>query len=284
MASSTASDWCTTSTGPSAIRFRSLSVTTMATSRIRSRSGSSPDISISTQTRWLSFSTYAFLGGCCDTAQSRASPLVQKADCGIIAAAASSRPPAPVRAAIDSGEPLDYATPPNLFRSIAYPTPMASFSTLFMAAFILTFGLKIWLALPDASCLDLHRDTPPDAFAGRSFQSKSTARPPSYTLAKARLGLMHLADRSRTAAGSSPSAAACNWLQDTLSSALTDSPIAGRCTALLLGLLPDQRHGRDCRWALYRPVPASRPGSASTGRQPAGFVADLGQERPCWAW
>ena len=50
MASSTSSGWCTTYTGASAMVLRSASVTTIATSRMRSRSGTSPDISMSIQT------------------------------------------------------------------------------------------------------------------------------------------------------------------------------------------------------------------------------------------
>ncbi|CFN75716.1 Uncharacterised protein [Bordetella pertussis] len=55
MASSRLSGWCTTSTGPSATTVRSASVTTTATSMMRSFSGSSPVISISSQTRRFSF-------------------------------------------------------------------------------------------------------------------------------------------------------------------------------------------------------------------------------------
>ena len=51
IASSTASAWCTTSTGACATVRNWLSVTTSATSMMRSRSGSSPVISMSTQMR-----------------------------------------------------------------------------------------------------------------------------------------------------------------------------------------------------------------------------------------
>src|SRR5258707_5964109 len=51
MASRTASDWCTTKTGASETVFNCESVTTIAISMIRSLSGSSPVISMSSQTR-----------------------------------------------------------------------------------------------------------------------------------------------------------------------------------------------------------------------------------------
>ncbi|KAG1242027.1 hypothetical protein G6F65_023218 [Rhizopus arrhizus] len=55
MASSRLSGWWITSTGPSATTVRSGSVTTTATSMMRSFSGSRPVISMSSQTRRFSF-------------------------------------------------------------------------------------------------------------------------------------------------------------------------------------------------------------------------------------
>ena len=51
--SSTASPWCTTHTGASATVLSSPSVTTSATSMIRSVSGLRPVISMSIQMRWF---------------------------------------------------------------------------------------------------------------------------------------------------------------------------------------------------------------------------------------
>jgi STE24 endopeptidase len=110
---------------------------------------------------------------------------------------------------------------------------MASFSTLFMAAFILTFGLKIWLALRQMRHVYLHRDAPPPAFA-ESISIEEHGKAASYTLAKTRLGLMHLAIEGGllwwfTLGGG------LNWLNG-LASAMTASPLwAG--ALLLLGMM-----------------------------------------------
>ncbi len=63
IASSTASSWWITSTGPSARICSSESVTTTATSMMRSFSGDSPVISISSQTRLFSLLTDLTAGG-----------------------------------------------------------------------------------------------------------------------------------------------------------------------------------------------------------------------------
>jgi STE24 endopeptidase len=69
---------------------------------------------------------------------------------------------------------------------------MPSFTNLFLAFFILTFGLKLWLALRQLRHVYLHRETPPAAFAA-SVTGEEHRKAADYTLAKTRLSLLHLA-------------------------------------------------------------------------------------------
>jgi len=69
---------------------------------------------------------------------------------------------------------------------------MPSFTNLFLAAVILTFGLKLWLLLRQMRHVWSHRDTPPPAFAA-AIPLEEHRKAAAYTLAKARLGLLHLA-------------------------------------------------------------------------------------------
>ncbi|NWG87014.1 MAG: M48 family metallopeptidase [Hydrogenophilaceae bacterium] len=69
---------------------------------------------------------------------------------------------------------------------------MAPFTKLFLVAVILTFGLRIWLALRQMRHVWLHRAQPPEAFAaeiGVADHQKAAA----YTLAKMRTALVQLA-------------------------------------------------------------------------------------------
>lgn len=69
---------------------------------------------------------------------------------------------------------------------------MPSFTQIFLAAVILTFGLKLWLLLRQMRHVWTHRDTPPPAFAD-AMPLQDHQKAASYTLAKARLGLLSLA-------------------------------------------------------------------------------------------
>lgn len=68
---------------------------------------------------------------------------------------------------------------------------MPSFTNAFLAFFILTFGLKLWLALRQMRHVWLHRDNPPAAFAGQ-ISVESHRKAADYTLAKSRVGLLGL--------------------------------------------------------------------------------------------
>ncbi len=69
---------------------------------------------------------------------------------------------------------------------------MPSFTQIFLAFFILSFGLKLWLALRQMRHVFLHRERPPAAFADR-VTTEEHRRAADYTLAKTRLSLVHLA-------------------------------------------------------------------------------------------
>ena len=109
---------------------------------------------------------------------------------------------------------------------------MTSFTQLFLAALILSFGLKLWLLLRQMRHVWTHRDTPPASFAA-SIPLAEHHKAAAYTLAKARLGLLHLAVEvalllAFTLGGG------LQALHDALAAHIASPLLAG--TALLLGL------------------------------------------------
>jgi STE24 endopeptidase len=146
---------------------------------------------------------------------------------------------------------------------------MPSFQSIFLAALVLAFGLKLWLLLRQMRHVWLHRDVPPDAFLG-IIPLEEHRKAAAYTLAKARLGLVHLAVEAGlllffTLGGG------LQWLQDLLAARIDSPMLVG--TALLLGLflisaiaeLPLGAYGQfrvEARFGFNR-------------QTPAGFIADL---------
>ena len=146
---------------------------------------------------------------------------------------------------------------------------MPSFQSIFLAALVLAFGLKLWLLLRQMRHVWLHRDAPPDAFLG-IIPLEEHRKAAAYTLAKARLGLVHLAVEAGlllffTLGGG------LQWLQDLLAARIDSPMLVG--TSLLLGLflisaiaeLPLGAYGQfrvEARFGFNR-------------QTPAGFVADL---------
>lgn len=146
---------------------------------------------------------------------------------------------------------------------------MPSFQSIFLAALVLAFGLKLWLLLRQMRHVWLHRDAPPDAFLG-IIPLEEHRKAAAYTLAKARLGLVHLAVEAGlllffTLGGG------LQWLQDILAARIDSPMLVG--TSLLLGLflisaiaeLPLGAYGQfrvEARFGFNR-------------QTPAGFVADL---------
>ncbi|HEX8978907.1 MAG TPA: M48 family metallopeptidase [Parasulfuritortus sp.] len=110
---------------------------------------------------------------------------------------------------------------------------MPSFSSIFIAAFILTFGLKLWLALRQMRHVWQYRGSVPPAFAG-NISLEQHQKAADYTLAKGRLSLLNLVLEGGllllfTLGGG------LQWLQDR-AAGLTASPI-WQGTLLLLGLM-----------------------------------------------
>jgi STE24 endopeptidase len=109
---------------------------------------------------------------------------------------------------------------------------MPSFQSVFLAAFCIAFGLKLWLLLRQMRHVWQHRDTPPTAFAG-SIPLEEHQKAASYTLAKARVGLFNLALEGGllywfTLGGG------LQWLHDQLNNTIENPLLAG--VGLLLGL------------------------------------------------
>lgn len=146
---------------------------------------------------------------------------------------------------------------------------MPSFHSVFLAAFILSYGLKLWLALRQMRHVYVHRDTPPAAFAD-SIGPEQHRKAADYTLAKTRFSLPNLVLDGAlllffTLGGG------LQWLHDQ-SAALTASPL-WQGVVLLLGL-SFISSAAEIPLALYRQfVIEARFGF---NRQTvAGFFADL---------
>lgn len=146
---------------------------------------------------------------------------------------------------------------------------MPSFQSIFLAALILAFGLKLWLLLRQMRHVWQHRDAPPDAFLG-IMPLEEHRKAAAYTLAKARLGLFHLAVEAGLLLAFTLGGG-LQWLHDGLSAYLDSPLLVG--TALLLGLflisavveLPLGVYGQfrvEARFGFNR-------------QTPSGFVADL---------
>lgn len=149
---------------------------------------------------------------------------------------------------------------------------MANFTNIFLAAFIVTYGLRIWLALRQMRHVYLHRSAPPAAFA-EVISVEQHARAASYTLAKTRLGLLQLAVEAGllwwfTLGGG------LNWLHN-LAGSLTDSPL-WTGTLVLLGMMA-------LAGIVEMPISIFRQFGIETrfgfNRQtPVGFMLDLAKE------
>lgn len=68
---------------------------------------------------------------------------------------------------------------------------MPSFQNIFLAALIITYGLKLWLALRQMQHVHLNRNRAPDAFAA-SIPLDQHQKAAEYTLAKTRFSLPHM--------------------------------------------------------------------------------------------
>lgn len=109
---------------------------------------------------------------------------------------------------------------------------MPSFTNLFLAAVILIFGLKLWLLLRQMRHVWTHRDATPPAFA-EAIPLEEHRKAAAYTLAKTRLGLLHLAVEAGLLLAFTLGGG-IQALYEGLSGAIASPLLAG--TALLLGM------------------------------------------------
>ena len=109
---------------------------------------------------------------------------------------------------------------------------MPSFTNIFLAALIITFGLKLWLLLRQMRHVWSHRDAPPAAFA-QAIPLEEHHKAAAYTLAKARLGLLHLAVEAGLLLAFTLGGG-LQWLHDHLSALIASPLLAG--AALLLAM------------------------------------------------
>ncbi len=149
---------------------------------------------------------------------------------------------------------------------------MSSFQSVFLAAVILSAGLKLWLLLRQMRHVWTHRDAPPTAFLGIiPLEEHRTAA--AYTLAKARLGLAHLTVETAlllffTLGGG------LQWLHDGLAARLDSPLLAGAALLLGLGLISAVAELPLAALGQFR-VEARFGFNRQT---PAGFVADLAKQ------
>jgi len=108
---------------------------------------------------------------------------------------------------------------------------MPSFKSIFLAVLILACGLKLWLLLRQMRHVRRHRALPPAVFAAR-IPVEEHHKAADYTLAKARLGLVHLVVEAGLLLAFTLGGG-LQWLNDLLVPHL--SPLLAG-TALLLGL------------------------------------------------
>ncbi len=108
----------------------------------------------------------------------------------------------------------------------------SSFTQVFLACFVLTFGLRLWLLARQMRHVWLHRATVPAPFAG-AIPLAQHQRAADYTLAKARLAMVHLA-LELTLLWLFTLGGGLNWLHERTASLIASPLLQG--TVLLLAL------------------------------------------------
>src|SRR5471032_2843050 len=160
--SSVSSLWWMANTGPSASMFRCISVTTKATSMMRSVSGSRPVISMSSQTRFISLGRWG-AGGFAD-------PSAISVACDII---------------------LSWRSPSNPPFSHRHSMYSLAFSILFVSFLVLTLIVRFWLASRHIRHVLRHRAAVPAEFAEK-IPLAAHQKAADYTVAKTKLGMLTL--------------------------------------------------------------------------------------------
>ncbi|MFN3593212.1 MAG: M48 family metallopeptidase, partial [Thiobacillaceae bacterium] len=149
---------------------------------------------------------------------------------------------------------------------------MPAFTAVFVAFFVLTYGLRLWLALRQMRHVWLNRGAVPAAFAD-SISLEQHQRAADYTLVKTRLSIVHLALEAAllwlfTLGGG------LQWLHE-LTAAWVESPLL-QGTLLLLSLAA-LLSAAEIPLSLYRQFRIeARFGFNRQGL--AGFVADLAKQ------
>lgn len=149
---------------------------------------------------------------------------------------------------------------------------MPSFQSIFLAAVILSAGLRLWLLLRQMRHVWLHRDAPPQAFRD-ILPIEEHRKAAAYTLAKVRLGLLHLALETGLLLAFTLGGG-LQALHDLLASQLASSLLTGTALLLALGLISAAaevplaalaQFGVEARFGFNR-------------QTPAGFLGDLGKQ------
>ena len=149
---------------------------------------------------------------------------------------------------------------------------MPSFQSIFLAALILSFGLRLWLLLRQMRHVWRHRDAPPAAFAA-SIPLAEHHKAADYTLAKARVGIVSLALEAGLLLAFTLGGG-LQWLHDLLATWLDSPLLAGAALLLALAMIGG---------ALELPLNFYRQFRVESrfgfNRQtPAGFFADLARQ------
>jgi STE24 endopeptidase len=146
---------------------------------------------------------------------------------------------------------------------------MPSFTSLFLACFILTFGLRLWLALRQMRHVWLNRQAVPAAFAD-SITPQQHRLAADYTLAKTRLSIVHLALEA-TLLWAFTLGGGLQWLYEFIAGRVEGPLLQGTLLLLALAALLSAAELPLALWRQFR-IEAR----FGFNRQSlAGFVADL---------
>jgi len=146
---------------------------------------------------------------------------------------------------------------------------MPGFTSLFLACFILTFGLRLWLALRQMRHVWLNRQAVPAAFAD-SITPQQHRRAADYTLAKTRLSIVHLALEA-TLLWAFTLGGGLQWLYEFIAGRVEGPLLQGTLLLLALAALLSAAELPLALWRQFR-IEAR----FGFNRQSlAGFVADL---------
>ena len=149
---------------------------------------------------------------------------------------------------------------------------MPSFTNLFLAALIVTFGLKLWLLLRQMRHVWSHRDVPPAAFAA-TIPLDEHRKAADYTLAKARLGLINLAMEAGLLLAFTLGGG-LQALHDGLSAQIDSPLLAGAALLLGMALISGLVELPLGLWHQFR----IETRFGFNRQTPAGYVADLAKQ------